>query len=255
MKKLISLIPFFILSAYAGEQITLPNQTINNIRTAHLVIKKSEFKDHSGFIALISDYNVSRFMFGAEATQEEINELAKSQFKTKFLAPLMFALPTRLVGHRWMIRKSNPETEQLELIGSLAILKIEKKEIKDLIRQHDPENYKNYLNIGILLKSLEWGKGYARESIFALISELFAAKEFKHITGLVISVNHNHERCLKAIMKNENEAKAPFVYRGEVTLPKGFTKYMPKACTTKNFTLTKEDFLQFVGLNRKNNNN
>lgn len=255
MKK-IYLLGLLATQVYASERQALINNTdITNIITPHLTIEKAGITDAKHFVALASDHKVSRYMFCSEASEDDIKKIADSWFKTKIVAPLVFLMPSKWTFHRWMIRKTDVEkpANEHEVIGSLSIMNLDDKNILELLRKYDPEHYTNYMNLGLCLKPSEWGKGYARESLYALLSKLFVANEFKQLKGLALCINKDHERCINCVMKkNESNARRPFVYQGEVYLPNGFTKVVPKPCTVKCFTVNREDFLQFSGI--RNNN-
>ncbi|MFZ5954284.1 MAG: GNAT family N-acetyltransferase [Candidatus Dependentiae bacterium] len=256
MKKFIITIFCFSALIKAHEKLALVNNTDPNyIITPHLTIQKAGVTDAKHFVTLASDHQVSRYMFCSEASEDDIKKIADSWFKTKIVAPLVFLMPSKWTFHRWMIRKTDAEkpANEHEVIGSLSIMNLDDKNILELLRKYDPEHYKNYPNLGLCLKPSEWGKGYARESLYALLSKLFVANEFKQLKGLALCINKDHERCINCVMKkNEGNARKPFVYHGEVYLPNGFTKVVPKPCTVKCFTVNREDFLQFSGI--RNNN-
>lgn len=247
MKKILLIIAFAASLNASEKQALLQKVHLDEITTDHLSIKKSRFSDAKHFIELVSDYEVSRCIFGAEATQEQVKKLADSWINTKLFVPFMFALPASLKGvHRWMIRKDTV-TEQgekkNEVIGTMTIGNISIPEVVDLIKKSDPQHYENYMNLSLLLKQAEWNKGYARESITALLSKVFVAQEFAQLKGLILLTSSDNKHCIKCLMNNEQEAKKPFTYQGEINLPNGFIKFMRKECVLKFFMLKKDDFL------------
>lgn len=254
MKKIL-LVMIFTGSLYANEKQALLNNNINDFTTTHLSIKKAGFTDAKHFVALVADHRVSRFMFCAEASESDIKNMTSSWF-TKIVAPIAFLLPAKWISHRWMIRKTRDieDSNHQEVIGSLSLMNLNDKNILDAIKTVDQENYKDYLNLGISLKPTEWGKGYADESVFALLSKLFVAQEFQQVAGVALLVNKDNERCLNWVMKkNKPNKRLPLTYHPDVYLPNGF-KIIHKPCTAKLFTVKKEDFLKLLGSTVYNNN-
>lgn len=255
MKKIVLLI-VLALNFYASERQPLLTDTqINDFTTHHLSIKKAGFTDAKHFVALVADHRVSRFMFCAEASESDIKNMTGSWF-TKIVAPIAFLLPAKWISYRWMIRKTgdNKDSNQEEVIGSLSLMNLNDKNILDAIKTVDQEKYKDYMNLGVSLKPTEWGKGYADESVFALLSKLFVAQEFQQVAGVALLVNKDNERCLNWVMKkNKPNKRLPLTYHPDVYLPNGF-KIIHKPCTAKLFTVKKEDFLNLLSSTRNNTN-
>lgn len=246
----------FTGSLYANEKHALLNNNINEIITPHLSIKQAGASDTKDFVALVADHKVSRFMFCAEASEAEIKKMTDSWFKTKILAPILFSLPYTWTSYRWMVRKKATENEsnQEEVIGSLSLMKLKDKNILAALKTVDQEHYQQYMNLGVSLKHSEWGKGYAKESVFALLSKIFVAQDFQHVPGVALLINKDNQQCLKCVMKkNEQTGQFPFTCHTDVYLPKGF-KIIHKPCTVKLFTVKKEDFLKLLGSTVYNNN-
>lgn len=234
------------------KQALAQNTNIDEIKTDRLCLRKtgflSGFSDAKHMIDIVSEYEVSRCIFGAEATQEFINDLKNSWFQTKIFVPFMFLIPGRLKGlYRWMINKDTISAQgekKNEVNGTVTLETISKPEIVEFIKKHDPQDHQNYMNLSILLKKADWNKGYAKESITALFSRVLATNQFKHLKGLILMTTPENDRSLNCLMEDEHSARKPLVYHGDITMPKGLNKYMPKECVLKCFMLTKEDFLK-----------
>lgn len=231
MNKLFLSLCFLSTSLLANEHTLLSKSQIKTINTINLVLTKSKASDAPDFIRLVSQYEVSRFMFCSEAPETKIQKLAKSKFATKVLAPLMLKHDS-IGGSFWIIKKNTLEEQgNNHMIGFVGLTSLHKK-VKKLVRTIDRNNYKQYMNIGVSLEPGEWGKGYAKESLCALMSAVFASKKYKHVKGLTITVNSDHTRCLATLMNGES-TKQPLVYQGELALPKGFSKLVPTPARLK----------------------
>ncbi|BDC34964.1 hypothetical protein Noda2021_09220 [Candidatus Dependentiae bacterium Noda2021] len=251
MKKILSL-ALASLALCASENAPLvTNKSLDTIVLDNVTLKKAGAKDASDYINLVSDINVSRYLLGAPITQEKIDAINKSTFKTKIMAPLVFALPEFLTrrlfhaGPRWMIKDQSDAT-----IGSLS-LATPPAEIKQFLISKGI-NSNHYDNLAITLKASEWKKGYAKETIFACLKRVFNNERYQNIKGIVLCFNKENTVALNRLLDSQTQqAKQPVVYQGEINLPKDFSNIAPEAFTAACFTISKNDFLHYTQTQEK----
>lgn len=237
----------------AQEKLAINNNSIDTIISAHLTLQKAGRKDAADFVSLINDLEVSRYMFVAPITQEKIDAIKQSKFKTNILAPLFFALPEFAqrklagAGPRWMIKD-----KENNIIGSLSLSTLPDG-VKEFLKTKGI-NSNNYENLGLTLKPSVWHKGYAKETIFVALSKLFNNKKYTHLKGVALCVNKDHTMALERLInKKTKDAKKPITYQGELFLPNGFHKIAPEACYAECFTISKDDFMPLLGTSNNNN--
>ncbi|BDC34965.1 hypothetical protein Noda2021_09230 [Candidatus Dependentiae bacterium Noda2021] len=253
MKKILflALTPLLI---HTAEKLALVNNTATDpIITPHLTLQRAGAKQAADFVNLVSDLEVSRYMFVAPLSQEKLNAMTQSTFKTKIFAPLFFALPEFAqrklagAGPRWIIKDNLDKS-----IGSLSLSTVP-QDVKNFLESKGIDST-NYENLGLILKPSAWNKGYAKETVFTALSRIFNNPKFAYLKGVTLCVNTDHQYALsKLISSKTNHAKAPVKHHGQVYLPHGFHKLVPDACTAECFTISKEDFMPLLG--NSNNNN
>lgn len=252
MKKMFFL-AFAPLTILAGEKLALVNNSsLDTIITPRLTLQKAGAKQAADFVNLVTDLEVSRYMFVAPLTQEKVDAMKQSTFKTKIFAPLFFALPEFAqrklagAGPRWMIK----DQEDIS-IGSLS-LSTPPERVENFLKSKGFDST-NYENLGLILKPSAWNKGYAKEIIFTALSRLFNNPKFAYLKGVTLCVNTDHDTALsKLISKKTHQVKAPVTHHGQVYLPNGFHKIVPNACTAECFTISKDDFMPLLGNNTNN---
>ncbi|BDC34968.1 hypothetical protein Noda2021_09260 [Candidatus Dependentiae bacterium Noda2021] len=240
--KLLLLLVLFAFTINSGEpENKLVKQTSTDlIEDVNFTIKKSSFlscwSDASEFVALVKDPDVCKFLFVAEATPEEAEQIASS-LKTKLSAAFAFMIPNS-VFPRWMIK----EKRSNNYIGCITLSAINPT-IALLLKQCDQELTGNYLNFGIAIKKSEWHKHYAMQAMKAFLSSIFTSNEYRDIKGIVFCTNPSNKNGLNLVQNpNTQQVKKPFVYHGEINFPQGFCKTLPKACVAHCFTLSKKNF-------------
>lgn len=197
------------------------------IECENFLIKKTTFwsswRDANKFIELAQDHSTSEFMFGAQATQEEIAQIVKPSLKNKLLATTLFAASNLLQSPYWMI--TDTLTEQV--IGSVGLNPLSHPQIIKLMYDND-ENNRNVMGLGLLLQKDYWQPSKLRASILAFLQHVFNTQ--KNLNGIALCINEHHQSALNCVRNSETqEPIPPFIYCGKADFPEGFTAILPKA--------------------------
>lgn len=235
------LLCIFTLNACEHENKLVKQTSTDLIEDLNVTVKKSSFlscwKDATEFIALVKDPEVCKFLFVAEATPEEVKQIASS-IKTKLSAAFTFMIQNS-VFPRWMIK----ERRTNNYIGCITLSPITPT-VSRFLKECDDSFTGNYMNFGIALKKSEWHKHYAAQAMKAFLSSIFDSNEYRSLCGVVLCINCSNHNGMNMVKNPQtDDIKKPFVYRGEINFPKGFCTILPKTCVAQCFTVSREDFL------------
>lgn len=247
----------FVTVSFAAEKTSLlkNNTSLDLIELPYIKLTKAVMADADHFVNnLAGNIEVSRFMFGAEISQEEV-EAKKNSKRVKLLAKIFFASPTWLsklafgAGARWTIKDNNDAR-----IGSIGLSALPPV-IKDFLKSQGINGDK-YENMSVSLEPVAQNKKYAKQAVYALLERIFNSAEYRQIDGIAWCINKNNEHALQCLTnKNTHEFKSPIMYHGEVHIPNGFSTVAPRPCDIKCFTIKRNNFLAIQYTKKNNNNN
>lgn len=228
---------------HGNEKAINTNVDINNMTVAGLTIQRAGFTDAGDVIHIFSNPDVSRYAFGAKATEEQIKQHANSKSDyIKFAAVLVYE-KYRGNNYFWTIRQQE-EPKKQPAIGFIGLEQCDEKLIQ-LLQTNDPDHFKNYRNLSIILTKESWHKHHATNSLKKLLNVVFNARQFSDLKGVACGIVDGDSHTTELIHTN-GELKKPFSPLGSVEYPQGLSHIIPNPSTVNYFLITKNDFLHLL---------
>ncbi len=126
----------------ASEKITITNQDINKMTVDGLTIQRAGATDAGDIIRVFSDPEVSRYAFGATATDEQVKSHAQSWGDLFKFAGVLALEKFRGRNYFWTVR----DQEKKQTIGVLGLEETD-AELTKLLKETIPSYSTNYRSL------------------------------------------------------------------------------------------------------------
>lgn len=149
----------------ASEKTAIIKQDINTMTVDGLTIQRAGPTDARDIIRVFSDPEVSRYAFGATATDEQVKNHAQSWGDLFKFAGVLALEKLRGRNYFWTIR----DQEKKQTIGLLGLEETD-AELTKLLSENNSPFFYSYRTLSVILTKESWGKGYAKNSLQKLLS-------------------------------------------------------------------------------------